>query len=116
MRADSRHLASSPVPEPPSRGLLTWISELVRSSAYQQRMPRRIAIVQGHPDPAGHHLLHAMADAYAEAAMAAGHETRRIDVANLEFPLLRTQNDFEKGTVPAALVGPQDDMRWAERR
>jgi hypothetical protein len=30
-------------------------------------MAKRIAIIQGHPDPAGHHLLHAMADAYAEA-------------------------------------------------
>ena len=77
-------------------------------------MSRRIAIIQGHPDPAGHHLLHALADAYAETAVAAGHEVRRIDVANLEFPLLRTQEDFEKGAVPPALVGPQDDMRWAE--
>ncbi len=77
-------------------------------------MPRRIAIIQGHPDPAGHHLLHAMADAYAETAMAAGHQVRRIDVANLEFPLLRTQEDFEKGVVPPILVAPQDDMRWAE--
>src|SRR6516225_3944558 len=77
-------------------------------------MPRRIAIIQGHPDPTGLHLLHAMADGYAEAAMAAGHEVRCIDVANLEFPLLRTQEEFEKGAVPPALVGPQDDMRWAE--
>lgn len=57
-------------------------------------MPRRIAIIQGHPDTAGHHLLHAMADAYADAAVAAGHEVRRIDVAKLDFPLLRTQEDF----------------------
>jgi putative NADPH-quinone reductase len=77
-------------------------------------MPKRIVIIQGHPDPAGHHLLHAMADAYAEAAIAARHEVRRIEVANLEFPLLRTQADFENGAVPPALVGPQDDMRWAE--
>jgi hypothetical protein len=33
---------------------------------------RRRAIIQGHPDPAGNHLLHAMADAYAEAAVTAG--------------------------------------------
>jgi len=77
-------------------------------------MPRRVAIIQGHPDPADHHLLHAMADAYAEAATAAGHEVRRIDVARLEFPLLRTQDDFEKGAIPPALVGPQADMRWAQ--
>src|SRR5262245_3106642 len=77
-------------------------------------MPRRIVVIQGHPDPADHHLLHAMADAYVEAALVAGHEVRRIDVANLEFPLLRTQHDFESGPVPPELVSPQEDMRWAE--
>jgi putative NADPH-quinone reductase len=45
----------------------------------------QIAIIQGHPDSAGHHLLHALADAYAEGAIAAGHEVRRIEVAKLEF-------------------------------
>jgi len=77
-------------------------------------MNRRITIIQGHPDPAGHHLLHAMADAYAERATVAGHEVRRIEVAKLEFPLLRTQVDFETGALPPSLVQPQEDMRWAE--
>jgi putative NADPH-quinone reductase len=77
-------------------------------------MIRRIAIIQGHPDPAGHHLLHALADAYAEGATAAGHEVRRIEVAGLDFPLLRTQVDFESGALPPALAQPREDMRWAE--
>ncbi len=77
-------------------------------------MMRRIAIIQGHPDSAGNHLLHAMADAYAEGAAAAGHEVRRIEVAKLEFQLLRTQVEFETGIIPATLVRPQEDMRWAE--
>lgn len=77
-------------------------------------MTRRIAIVQGHPDPAGGHLLHAMADAYAEGAGAAGHAVRRIAVATLEFPLLRTQAEFEAGALPPALEQARDDMRWAE--
>jgi putative NADPH-quinone reductase len=77
-------------------------------------MTRRIAIIQGHPDPAGRHLLHAMAGAYAEGAMAAGHEVRRIEVAQLEFPLLRTQADFETGALPPALAQARDEMRWAE--
>jgi len=77
-------------------------------------MPRRIVIIQGHPDPAGHHLLHAMADAYAEGATAAGHEVRRIEVARLDFPLLRTQVEFESGVLPPALSQPREDMRWAE--
>jgi len=36
-------------------------------------MARRVAIIQGHPDPAGGHFGHALADAYAEGALAAGH-------------------------------------------
>jgi hypothetical protein len=78
-------------------------------------LTKRIAIIQGHSDPAGHHLQHVMADAYAEGAAAAGHEVRRIAVARLEFPLLRTQADFETGTLPPALVQARDDMRWAEQ-
>ena len=77
-------------------------------------MARRIAIIQGHPDPAGHHLLHALADAYADGATRSGHEVRRTEVAQLDFPLLRTQEEFEAGALPAALVQPQADMRWAE--
>jgi putative NADPH-quinone reductase len=77
-------------------------------------MTKRIAVIQGHPDAAGHHLLNAMADAYAEAATQAGHQVRRIEVANLDFSLLRTQLDFETGELPSTLVQPRDDMRWAE--
>ena len=77
-------------------------------------MTRRITIIQGHPDPAGNHLLNAMADAYAEEARSAGHEVRRIEVAQLDFPLLRTQAEFETGELPAALMPARDDMRWAE--
>lgn len=74
----------------------------------------KIAIIQGHPDATRAHLLHALADAYSEGAAAAGHEVRRIDVARLDFALLRTQEDFETGEIPTALAGARDDMRWAE--
>lgn len=77
-------------------------------------MPRRIAIIQGHPDASSRHLLHAMADAYEEGATAGAHEVRRIEVAKLDFPMLRTQVDFETGALPTALTLPRDDMRWAE--
>jgi len=76
-------------------------------------MTKRIAVIQGHPDP-NRHLLHVLADGYAEAAAAAGREVRRIEVAKLEFPLLRTQVDFETGTIPPALLQAREDMRWAE--
>jgi putative NADPH-quinone reductase len=77
-------------------------------------MSRRIAIIQGHPDASRRHLLHAMADAYVEGAKSAGHEVRRIEVARLEFPLLRTQEEFETGVLPLSLTQARDDMRWAE--
>ena len=53
-------------------------------------LTRQIAIIQGHPDPAGHHFCHALADAYAKGAEAAGHQVQRIEIAHLDFPLLRT--------------------------
>ena len=77
-------------------------------------MTRRITIIQGHPDTVGQHLLNAMSDAYVDGALTAGHEVRRIDVAQLEFPLLRSQVDFEAGTLPPSLAQAQEDMRWAE--
>ena len=75
---------------------------------------QRILIIQGHPDPAGGHLGHALADAYAEGARAAGRETRTVDVARLDFPLLRTQRDWEDGEIPASLQGAQADIAWAQ--
>lgn len=75
---------------------------------------RRILLVQGHPDPAGRHFGHALADAYAEGAAEAGHELRRYEVALLDFPLLRTQADYEHGAVPPALAPVQQDILWAQ--
>jgi putative NADPH-quinone reductase len=77
-------------------------------------MPRRVTIIQGHPDPAGNHLCHALADAYAEGAAVAGHEITRIEVARLDFPLLRTQEDFEHGQLPEILVEPRDAIVSAQ--
>jgi putative NADPH-quinone reductase len=77
-------------------------------------MPKRILILQAHPDPAGGHLLHAMADAYASGAAAAGHDLRRIDIARLDIPFLHTQAEFEHGRVPASLEPAVQDILWAE--
>jgi putative NADPH-quinone reductase len=64
---------------------------------------KRVAIIQGHPDSSSRHLGHALADAYAEAAAENGHAVERIEVARLEFPLLRTAEDWNTGSVPATL-------------
>lgn len=77
-------------------------------------MSARIAIIQAHPDPAGGHLGHALAAAYADGAREAGREVRVIDVAQLDFPLLRSQRDWQHGELPAALRPAQADIRWAD--
>jgi putative NADPH-quinone reductase len=75
---------------------------------------KRIVLIQGHPDPLTRHLCHALADAYAEGAQAGGHEVRQVDVARLDFPLLRTQHDWQNGQLPATLQTAQDAIGWAQ--
>ena len=70
-------------------------------------MSKRILLVQGHPDAKGHHLCHALEDAYGDGAVRAGHEVRRIDVAALDFPLLRSQEEWERGSLPPGLADAQ---------
>lgn len=76
--------------------------------------PRRLLLIQGHPDAAGGHLCHALADTYAEAALAAGHELRRIEVARLQFPLLRSQQEWTQGPLPPDLAPVQADILWSD--
>lgn len=59
------------------------------------------------------HLCHALEDAYAQGASAAGHEIRRIDVAALDFPILRSQAEWEQGELPPGLAPAQDAIKWA---
>jgi putative NADPH-quinone reductase len=77
-------------------------------------MPKRILLLQGHPDNSREHLLHALASSYAGAARAAAHEVRLVDVAALDFPLLRSQSDWEHGALPAGLAQAQQDIGWCE--
>jgi putative NADPH-quinone reductase len=73
----------------------------------------RVLLIQGHPDPAPH-LCHALEAAYAAGAGEAGHEMRRTVVAELAFPLLRSQHDWEHGAVPASLADAQAAIEWSE--
>jgi putative NADPH-quinone reductase len=75
---------------------------------------RRIALIQGHPDPAAGHFCHALADAYERAAAEAGHEVRIVDVARLELPLLRNAQEWEWKPVPEPVAQAQRSIAWAE--
>ncbi len=77
-------------------------------------MPRRILLIQGHPDAGQPHLGHALADAYALGARDGGHELRSVEVARLDFPLLRSQAEWQHGPLPPALLPAQQAIAWAE--
>ncbi|MDX8530771.1 NAD(P)H-dependent oxidoreductase [Mesorhizobium sp. VK25A] len=77
-------------------------------------MPRRILVLIGHPDPSPDRLCRALASAYAEAAEMAGHDVRKIDLALLDIPLLRTMQEFEHGPIPDNLREAAEAVVWAE--
>lgn len=77
-------------------------------------MGRSVLILQCHPDPAGGHLCNALADAYAEGADAGGHRVARVEIAALDFPLLRNPAEFEAAPVPAPLQSAGDALLAAE--
>lgn len=77
-------------------------------------MGKRILLIQGHPDASRPHLCDALEEAYARGAQAAGHDVRYLRVADLDFPLLRSQEEWEKGTLPPGLAEAQAEIKWAE--
>jgi putative NADPH-quinone reductase len=74
----------------------------------------KVTVIQGHPDGAGGHLCHALADAYCTAARRAGHDVRIIDVGKIAFPLLRTKQAFDHDPPPHELKSAQEDIAWAD--
>ncbi len=77
-------------------------------------MAKNIVIIQGHPDTRAIHFCHALADAYAEGAQSAGHEVRRIAVAGVDFPLLRSREEWESDAVEVGIRASQMDIAWAD--
>ena len=77
-------------------------------------MSHRVVIIQGHPDPTGRHLCHGLSDAYAEGAAAAGNVVSRVDLAKLDIPVLRSQAEFESGTLPSSLNAARDAIVAAD--
>ena len=77
-------------------------------------MAKRILIIDGHPDPEPQRLCHGLANAYASGAADASHEVRRLELHTLDFPLLRSETDFETGKPPAPIATAQADISWAE--
>jgi putative NADPH-quinone reductase len=74
---------------------------------------KNILILDGHPDPCDARLVHALAQAYRQGAEQAGHAIQVIRLADLTFPLLRSQADYEKGEPVDAVRNCQHLMEWA---
>ena len=77
-------------------------------------MAQRILILQGHPDPAGGHLDHALADAYRDGAEQAGRPVETLTIAQRNFPLLHSQAEFLDETVPPAILEAQEAIQAAD--
>ncbi len=75
---------------------------------------RCILLIDAHPDPAAGHLTQMLVEAYAAGAAQGGHEVRRVQLAVLDFPLLRSQHAWQHEPLPAVLQPAQDDIAWAQ--
>lgn len=75
---------------------------------------KRIVIIQGHPDPDETRFCRALAKAYVDGASSFGHQIKTLDIARLEFPVLRTQTEFEGGPVSESIRQAQQIIEWAE--
>ncbi|MDJ0977582.1 MAG: NAD(P)H-dependent oxidoreductase [Erythrobacter sp.] len=73
----------------------------------------RILIIDGHPSGEPDHYVHALASAYQKGA-AQGHEVRRLDIAQLEFPVLREPRIWSELEPEEDILKAQGDIKWAE--
>jgi putative NADPH-quinone reductase len=74
----------------------------------------RILLIDGHPDPDAGHFIHALADAYRDGAEKGGHDVRQVRVADLDFPILRSQREWKENPVPRDIAAAQQAITWAE--
>jgi putative NADPH-quinone reductase len=58
------------------------------------KKPKKIAILDAHPDPDLARYIHALADAYCEGAREAGHEVRHIMLGDINMPILHSRDDW----------------------
>lgn len=76
-------------------------------------MTGRILILDGHPDPADGRFVHALAEAYRQGAQAGNHQVKSLRLADLQFPLLRTQAEYEHGEPVDSIRDCQAAIDWA---
>ena len=70
-------------------------------------MARRIAIIQGHPDPEGGHFCNALAVAYRDGAEAAGHHVDLIETGRMDLPYLCNKAQWDAPPTDEAVLEMQ---------
>lgn len=75
---------------------------------------RRVLIIDAHPDPDPNHFVHALAREYASAAEAAYHEVLVLELATLDFPIIRKPCEWLEAEAPPVIVRVQNDIEWAD--
>ena len=75
---------------------------------------RRITIIDAHPDPDPNHLIHALAGACAAGGRKAGHKVRRINIADMDFPVLHSSRAWRDPRLPQDILHSQEAIRWAD--
>lgn len=75
---------------------------------------RRILVINGHPDAAPERLCGALAAAYAKGAREAGRTVETLEVGALDFPLIRSMEDFQTSPIPPDIVAAQDAIARAD--
>ena len=74
----------------------------------------RVLIIDGHPDPDPARFIHALADAYGEGCDAGGHSLRRLRLADMDFPLVRSPKEWMESEPCPVIAAAQEDISWAQ--
>ena len=77
-------------------------------------MAKQILIIHGHPDPDRHRFNYQLAMAYKQAAMDAGLQVKEVFVADIDFPLLRSFQQYYEEEPPEAIRSCQSAIGWAD--
>lgn len=75
---------------------------------------KKILVLQGHPDYGKDHFCDAIAQKYISAARSAGHKLEQVNIAELDFPLLGSKDDFDHGKPCAEIADAQSKILWAD--
>lgn len=78
------------------------------------RMQKNVLIIDAHPDPDRGRFVHALADSYAQGARDSGHHVRRLDLASIDIPVLRSRADWTDGQPSPAILAAQQAIHWAQ--